>query len=770
MNEFLFLITTYNRFDNLKALIDSILKYNGTKKILIVDDCSTDIRYDILKDYHEDVVYYKTEINNGKVGYWKTVNFLYNKAKEFNFIYGITIPDDVELIENFDLVVRKYVKDDILRNFTQTTAGIKNWGYTYWVDCTFSAKKEVFEKLEFKINPIEINDNYKLSSGVGQQLTERINELKLKVVNYGSIIKHIGNEDSKMHPILRKEQPLFGVDFYGDIVICGLATIESRKNNLKLTVESLIDQVDKLIIYQNGYFEIPDFLKTPKIEVFSSIITGIDMGDAGKFYKINEYKENYYYLTCDDDIIYPNDYVSNIITNLKKHDNKVIVSHHGRIMKKNAKSYYKDFEIAFRCLDEVNVEMEIDFCGTGVMGLHTSLVKGLTFETFKYPNMADIWVGKFAKENDIPMLILKHNSNWIKTSLNKGDRNTIFVKYLDNHSRQNEILQSITFNTLNVKPKVIFVSCTYKRPEITKKIIQIWEKIQENTKNYLEYENIIVDSEYSNLEVFKNNRRFKYFNYENFPISNKWNYAASILKTKVFDYVIFLGSDDFVDEDLMNEYYKKMKSKYDFIGIQDMYVYNLKNNKKYYWRGYKKETGRQGETIGLGRCFSKNLLEKLNYQPWIDGINKSLDSSMQNKLKGISNFTKTTINLKKDGGFACDVKSNLNITNIEMYNDLEDTKNEKFNLFDNSEFKSEINPIYENNLNVIVEPKKQEEVKIEQKIELSKKQLNYEKINSIFQVRSNTIISKPNNQQNTNNLKLNSQTISKVQNNKKRLR
>jgi hypothetical protein len=76
----------------------------------------------------------------------------------------------------------------------------------------------------------------------------------------------------------------------------------------------------------------------------------------------------------------------------------------------------------------------------------------------------------------------------------------------------------------------------------------------------------------------------------------------------------------------------------------------------------------------------------------------------------------------------------------------------------------------QNSIETKIEPKKQEEVKIEQKIELSKKQLNYEKINSIFQVRSNTIISKPNNQQNTNNLKLNSQTISKIQKNKKRFR
>ena len=76
----------------------------------------------------------------------------------------------------------------------------------------------------------------------------------------------------------------------------------------------------------------------------------------------------------------------------------------------------------------------------------------------------------------------------------------------------------------------------------------------------------------------------------------------------------------------------------------------------------------------------------------------------------------------------------------------------------------------QNSIETKIEPKKQEKIKIEQKIELNKKQLNYEKINSIFQVRSNTTISKPNNQQNTNNLKLNSQTISKVQNNKKRFR
>ena len=36
-------------------------------------------------------------------------------------------------------------------------------------------------------------------------------------------------------------------------VICGLATVKKRTTNLELTVKSIINQVDKLIVYQNVY-------------------------------------------------------------------------------------------------------------------------------------------------------------------------------------------------------------------------------------------------------------------------------------------------------------------------------------------------------------------------------------------------------------------------------------------------------------------------------------------------------------------------------------
>lgn len=450
-----------------------------------------------------------------------------------------------------------------------------------------------------------------------------------------------------------------------DSIICGVATIKERVENLKLFVNSIISQVDKLIVYQNGYYELFEFLKHPKIEVYSSIMTNIDMGDAGKFYRVNEF-QNCYYLSCDDDIIYPKNYVNEMIKSLKKYDNNIIVSHHGRIMKKNAIDYYNDIDEGFRCLDDTHQEKKIDFGGTGVMGFHTNKVNGLDFSYFKEPNMADIWVGKFAAENGISIFILPHNKGWIKSSLTLDETNTISKKYRQTHTIQNKILSEIRL--IKKKFKVVVLTCTWQRPEITEIFVNCLLSTQEKTKNIFEYVNIVVDSENSNLNVFKHRTSdFNYYNFPNTPISNKWNYGVSLTKNIDFDYIIFLGSDDIIDENLMLEYYNKMKDGNDFIGIIDMYVFNYLTNQLYYWDGYKKNTGRQGETIGLGRCLSKKTIEKLNYTLWAPNINEGLDKTFNNNISKLKSVKISNIRLTEFDGFACDIKGGVNITKIELY-------------------------------------------------------------------------------------------------------
>jgi|694.fasta_scaffold04404_22 hypothetical protein len=227
-------------------------------------------------------------------------------------------------------------------------------------------------------------------------------------------------------------------------VICGLATVKKRITNLELTVKSIINQVDKLIVYQNGYKEMFNFLENPKIEIISSLDTKIDMGDAGKFFTVGSYS-NCYYLTIDDDLIYPEDYVSNITNHLIKFNNKVIVTHHGKIMKDKPLSYYNDISKNYRCLDEINDLEVVHFGGTGVMGIYLNEGHNLKFSYFKNPNMTDIWMGKYSEENNLPIIVLPHKKEWIKYSLPLDYIETIYRRYKNDHEVQNEVLKKMKF-------------------------------------------------------------------------------------------------------------------------------------------------------------------------------------------------------------------------------------------------------------------------------------------------------------------------------------
>lgn len=228
-------------------------------------------------------------------------------------------------------------------------------------------------------------------------------------------------------------------------------------------------------------------------------------------------------------------------------------------------------------------------------------------------------------------------------------------------------MNNIYIKKMDKKIKLVFLTCTYKRPEITEKIIKIWQHVQSLTSEYFDFTNIVIDSGESNFEVFKKNDKFKYFNYKNYPLSNKWNYGASLLKEIDFDYVIILGSDDFLDENLLISYHKKMIQNYEFIGIKDLYFYDKIKDNLFYWPGYGKNSGRENETIGAGRCLSKSLIEKLSYSPWSDGLNSGLDASMQKKLNLIKELKIIKFYLSDINSFACDVKSNVNITNLKTY-------------------------------------------------------------------------------------------------------
>jgi hypothetical protein len=223
----------------------------------------------------------------------------------------------------------------------------------------------------------------------------------------------------------------------GKKIICGVASIERRSAGFEKTIKSIINQVDKLIVYQNGYKELYDFLLHPKIDIYSSIDTGIDMGDAGKFYKIDQYNNSYYF-TIDDDLIYPDDYVVNSINNLNHYDNNVIITYHGRVLNTTAKNYYRDITRLNHFNHLQKIDEFVHFGGTGVMCFDTNKFK-ISFNDLTIPNICDVWVGLMSRVQNIPIVCLKHGQNWIKT-WETDDSESIFSTHAKSNNIQNDLI------------------------------------------------------------------------------------------------------------------------------------------------------------------------------------------------------------------------------------------------------------------------------------------------------------------------------------------
>jgi hypothetical protein len=86
-----------------------------------------------------------------------------------------------------------------------------------------------------------------------------------------------------------------------------IATHAPRLESLRKTVDSLLPQVDVVRIYFNDATHQNGQRKTIKIHPVSG---HVNLTDNGKFYFLDHTEPDEIYFTCDDDIIYPPDYVA----------------------------------------------------------------------------------------------------------------------------------------------------------------------------------------------------------------------------------------------------------------------------------------------------------------------------------------------------------------------------------------------------------------------------------------------------------------------------
>ena len=218
--------------------------------------------------------------------------------------------------------------------------------------------------------------------------------------------------------------------------IIGLCSIPNREAALLKVLKSLHKQVDAIELCLNGWKKEPKWLGDIKNLRITRATN--EMGDANKYINVGNYTKGYYF-SCDDDIIYPGNYISTLIKGIEKY--KTIVTIHGSVVRRKVQSYYKGRTMVMHCLNNCPESKVVTVGGTGVMGFDLSYFKP-TYEQIGSANMADIWIAKQAHDQGCKITGLPHPAKWIRQA-RRGATDTIYLQHRNEDSEQTSIINEI---------------------------------------------------------------------------------------------------------------------------------------------------------------------------------------------------------------------------------------------------------------------------------------------------------------------------------------
>jgi hypothetical protein len=121
--------------------------------------------------------------------------------------------------------------------------------------------------------------------------------------------------------------------------------------------------------------------------------------------------------------------------------------------------------------------------------------------------------------------------------------------------------------------------------------------------------------------------------FQNKPLGAKWN--AGFIAARQFnaDAVLYVGSSDWLSDNWITTM-KPLVNQHQMVGVPGCHFIDIAHKLRLvYWPGYTGE--RSNETIGIGRMLSKDLLDKINWTPFDDKKDSSLDRSMKDRAERI---------------------------------------------------------------------------------------------------------------------------------------
>ncbi|MCO6501347.1 MAG: hypothetical protein J5I47_13360 [Vicingus serpentipes] len=206
--------------------------------------------------------------------------------------------------------------------------------------------------------------------------------------------------------------------------------------------------------------------------------------------------------------------------------------------------------------------------------------------------------------------------------------------------------------------KIVVLTCIWKRPQITKIFLAQFKQLQDYAPENFKLELVVVGSEKDKSKSLCEGITPHYIEHPNKPLGSKWNAGVRYCKSLDFDYLLATGSDDIISTSALEVYKRYTDEGFEYLGWKDFYLLDTIHQRMKYWAGY--QTKRQGESVGAGRFFSKELIKKMDYSLWSEGKNIGLDGSLTKKIKQIAPKS-VVIDARSNHVMMVDLKSDVNL-------------------------------------------------------------------------------------------------------------
>jgi glycosyltransferase involved in cell wall biosynthesis len=216
-------------------------------------------------------------------------------------------------------------------------------------------------------------------------------------------------------------------------VHASLCSIPSRIEILRATLRSLEHQVDTIHLYLDKYESVPeDIAGHPKIHVRRSQDEVADHRDNGKFLPFDALKREgapFFYFCCDDDIVYPHDYVHTMIRALDGFGRRVVAGVHGVVVEERPRAYFRRrFNYHF-ALDGLDTPRSVSNLGTGTVAFHDSLFPGIDPSAWPRGGMVNIFFSVLCRQRKVPMVCIPRHAGWMTESDPEQGTPTLFSEF-----------------------------------------------------------------------------------------------------------------------------------------------------------------------------------------------------------------------------------------------------------------------------------------------------------------------------------------------------